>query len=96
MNSEVALQTVISQHIQLQNEMKKQEKLLAALEGIVEKEKKEKDKFKECSICYERVEKLVGFLHGDTVHVCACDVCSKKVEKCPICNLKFQNVVKVF
>jgi len=80
----------------LQDEMNRQLKMITALQDALEKEKKEKEKLKECAICFERVERLMGFLHGGTVHVCACDSCAKKVSKCPICNQSFQNILKVF
>lgn len=48
-----------------------------------------------CSICLEEVPQMICIPCG---HLCLCENCSKKLtkKKCPICNLKVNNIYKVF
>lgn len=51
-----------------------------------------------CIICAS--EKRDGiFLHGNSAHSCCCYACAKKtwkaIKKCPICNRRVSNVVKL-
>lgn len=52
-----------------------------------------------CIMCNVKSKDSI-FLHGKIGHMCCCYKCAKKCwivhKKCPICNLKIYNIVKVF
>ena len=48
---------------------------------------------KECSICMADIKTMAGMPCG---HLCVCMKCSKKINKCPICNNKTTNFVRIF
>ncbi|KAL3277611.1 hypothetical protein HHI36_012953 [Cryptolaemus montrouzieri] len=71
--------------------------------GIFDKAEDSKDSLVEskemCIFCNETPKNAI-FLHGSIAHMCCCYKCAKKtwrtIKRCPICNRKVNNVVKVF
>lgn len=52
------------------------------------------NKTEECNICYVNKKNYACVPCG---HLCMCGDCANKVDsKCPICNVKFTNVIKIF
>jgi hypothetical protein len=52
-----------------------------------------------CVICHAN-DKEWGFKHGETVHLCACEVCAHTwfLERpiCPMCNVPAEEILHVF
>jgi hypothetical protein len=48
-----------------------------------------------CVICLESEREAV-LIHGQTAHACACMACAKRLQRCPICRLPVDMVVRSF
>ena len=64
------------------------------VDDLDKKSKSEKKQLENlCSICFEAEKNIVMM---PCKHLCACEECSKKVETCPICRGKINEMMRIF
>lgn len=51
------------------------------------------DSVSKCSVCYDNTRSILFY---PCLHLCACEVCSKKLSSCPMCRRLIDNKQKVF